>query len=302
MSDEALSCWTLLYPAGLGLLIALVFRSWGWCVQKVEDEEAARVRIKNEYHSSLPSSYQEDDFEIRIHPPGDFKMKVEPSQDEKIRCRYRGVIFAAFVPPFFIYWYFLSPSVCGFFSFVISAAALVGSIQQFWMYLRWHDKFGDSATVDFKLDHLVVLTEDGYRHVYVYDSTMQVQVSIDQDIIGVWPLQVHHRTSVFLSIKDSTDKAAFPFTGPGCGPLLTIFRQSGVKVDMLEKTLAQMEFWSDVENVDPSWVAPPLPQRSKSRSKFKDMLCNGCGAKSSIDSNATSRVCEYCGSADLTSV
>ena len=302
MSNEDVSCWALLYPAGLGLLIALVLRSWGLCVQKVEDEGAARARVKSEYYSSLPSSYEQDDFNIQINPPGVFKMKVEPSQDERIRCRYRGVIFASFAPPFFLYWYFLSPSVCSFFSFVISAAALVGSIQQFWRYLSWQDQFGDSATVDFKLDHLVVLTEDGYRHVYVYDSTMQVLVSCDQDIIGVWPLQVHHRTAMFLSIKDSTDKAGFPFTGPGCGALLAIFRQSGVKVDIMEKTLAQMEFWLDVENVDPSWVAPPLPQRSKNRSKLKDMVCNGCGAKSSFDSNATSRVCEYCGSADLTSV
>ena len=179
---------------------------------------------------------------------------------------------------------------------------MAGSIQQFWSYLYWQDSPGRVATVDFKLDHLIVLTVEGYRHVFVYDSSMQVLVSCEQDIVGVWPLQVHHRTEVVLSIKDSTDITTLPFTGPGCGPFLALCRQSGAKLDVLADTPIQKEFSLFTERVAPYWVTPPLPQRSKNRSKFKDMVCSGCGAKSSLDSNATSRVCEYCGSADLTSV
>jgi ribosomal protein S27E len=298
MSDEDVSCWALLYPAGLGLLIALVLRFWGLCVQNVEDEDAARARIEGEYCSSLPWSGEPDDLG-NIHP-GVFKMKVEPSQDERIRCRYRGVIFAAFVPPFFLYWYFQSSSVCSFFAFVIGTAALAGSIQQFWRYLRWQDKPGDSATVDFKLDHLIVRTAYGDRRVYVYDGSMQVMVSCEQDLIGIWPLQVHHRTEVVLSIKDNSGIYSFPFTGRGCGPLLARFRQSGVKVDVLEKTLIQMEFAMFTERVDPSWIAPPTKQSSRSRGTFRDMVCSGCGAKTAVPSQGTNKSCEYCGSADLT--
>jgi hypothetical protein len=286
MSNEDLSCWALLVPAFFGLLIARQLLKLRVKTMKERDEQAAYNRIEDEYGGPfVPAT-----------------VIVEPSQDERIRCVYRGLLFAAFVPPFLLYWYFPSPSAFTFFSFVIGASALAGSIQQFWRYLRWQDKPGRVVSIDFKLDHLIVLTEDGYRHVYVYDSTMQVLVSCEQDIVGVWPLQVHHRTEVVLSIKDSTDITTFPFTGSGCGPFLALCRQSGARVDVLAETPIQAKFALFTAKVDPSWVAPPLPQRSKNRSKLKDMVCNSCGAKSSFDSNATSRVCEYCGSADLTSV
>jgi hypothetical protein len=213
------------------------------------------------------------------------------------------LLFGAFVPFFFIYG-FLPESQGGFnfCSFAIGVTALAGSVQQLWSYLYWVDKPGQVQSVEFKLDHLIIRTDYGDRQVYVYDGSMQVMVSCEQDLIGIWPLQVHHRTEVVLSIKDNSGISSFPFRGSGCGPLLALFRQSGAKVDVLADTPIQKKFSLFTERVAPYWVAPPLPQRSKSRSKFKDMLCNGCGAKSSIDSNATSRVCEYCGSADLTSV
>lgn len=286
MDANEVSYWFLLVPAFFGLMIALVLRKRRFRALKDRNEQAAYQRIVNEY----------------CEPFVPVTMLVEPSQDERIRCGYRAVLFAAFVPPFFLYWYFPGPSVFSFFSFVIGVAALAGSVQQLWSYLYWQDKPGRVATVDFKLDHLIVLTVEGYRHVFVYDSSMQVLVSCEQDLIGIWPLQVHHRTEVVLSIKDSIDIATFPFTGPGCGPLLALFRQSGAKVDVLADTSIQKKFALFTERVAPYWVAPPLPQRSKSRSKFKDMLCNGCGAKSSYDGYATNRACEYCGSADLTAL
>lgn len=286
VNDKEVSYWFLLVPAVLSLFLArqvLKLRFW---VLKDRDEQAAYDRIEGEYcEPFVPAT-----------------MLVGPSQDERIRCGYRGLLFAAFVPFFVWFWYVPPPSGFAFCSFIIGAAALAGSIQQFWSYLRWQDTPGRVATVDIKIDHLIVLTVDGYRHVYVYDNAMQVLVSCEQDLVGIWPLQIHHRTEVVLSIKDSTDISTFPFTGPGCGPLLALCRQSGARVDVLAETSSQKKFSLFTERVAPSWVAPPLPQRSKNRSKFKDMVCNGCGAKSSLDSNATSRACEYCGSADLTSV
>ena len=286
MDANEVSFWFLLVPAFLGLVLARQVLKLRFCVLKDRDEESAYSRIEKEYcEPFVPTT-----------------MLVGPSQDERIRCGYRGLLFAAFVPPFFLYWYFPDPSVFTFFSFVIGVAALAGSIQQFWSYLHWQDKPGRVATVDFKFDHLIVLTVEGYRHVFVYDSSMQVLVSCEQDIVGVWPLQVHHRTEVVLSIKDSTDITTFPFTGPGCGPFLALCRHSGAKLDVLADTPIQKKLSLFTERVAPYWVAPPLPQRSKNRNKFKDMVCSGCGAKSSFDSNATSRACEYCGSTDLTSV
>jgi hypothetical protein len=287
MNANEVSLWFLLVPAFLSLLLArqvLKLRFW---VLKDRDEETAYCRIENEYcEPFVPTT-----------------MLVGPSRDERIRCGYRGLLFGAFVPFFFIYG-FLPESQGGFnfCSFAIGVTALAGSVQQLWSYLYWVDKPGQVQSVEFKLDHLIIRTDYGDRQVYVYDGSMQVMVSCEQDLIGIWPLQVHHRTEVVLSIKDNSGISSFPFRGSGCGPLLALFRQSGAKVDVLADTPIQKKFSLFTERVAPYWVAPPLPQRSKSRSKFKDMLCNGCGAKSSIDSNATSRVCEYCGSADLTSV
>jgi len=287
MNADEVSYWFLLVPAFLSLLLArqvLKLRFW---VLKDRDEETAYSRIEKEYcEPFVPTT-----------------MLVGASQDERIRCGYRGLLFGAFAPFFFIYSFVpVNHSGFSFCSFAIGVTALAGSVQQLWSYLYWQDKPGRVATVDFKLDHLIVLTVEGYRHVFVYDSSMQVLVSCEQDLIGVWPLQVHHRTEVVLSIKDSIDIATFPFTGPGCGPLLALFRQSGAKVDVLAETPIQAKFSLFTERVAPYWVAPPLPPRSKNRSKFKDMVCSGCGAKSSYDGYATNRVCEYCGSADLTSV
>jgi len=286
MNDNEMTfCWLLLFLAFLSLLLATQVLKFRFLVLKDRDEETAYSRIEKEYcEPFVPTT-----------------MLVGASQDERIRCGYRGLLFVSFVP-FFVWFGYVPSSGFAFCLFVIWAAALAGSIQQFWRYLRWQDTPGRVATVDIKLDHLIVLTVDGYRHVYVYDNTMQVLVSCEQDLVGIWPLQIHHRTEVVLSIKDSTDISTFPFTGPGCGPLLALCRQSGARVDVLAETPIQKKFSLFTERVAPNWVAPPLPQRSKNRSKLKDMVCNSCGAKSSIDSNANSRVCEYCGSADLTSV
>jgi ribosomal protein S27E len=287
MNANEVSYWFLLVPAFFSLLLArqvLKLRFW---VLKDRDEETAYSRIEKEYcEPFVPTT-----------------MLVVPSQDERIRCGYRGLLFGAFAPFFFIYSFVPEThSGFSFCSFAIGVTALAGSVQQLWSYLYWQDTPGQVQSVEFKLDHLVVLTVEGNRQVYVYDGSMQVLVSCEQDLIGIWPLQVHHRTEVVLSIKDNSGISNFPFTGSGCGPLLALFRQSGAKVDVLADTPIQKKFALFTERVAPYWVAPPLPQRSKSRSKFKDMVCNGCGAKSSIDSNANSRVCEYCGSTDLTSV
>ena len=290
MSDAFSILFALLYHTFLGLLLArqiLKLRYWVIDGPKDRDESTAYGRIETEYcEPFVPSA-----------------MLVGPSQDERIRSAYRGVLFGAIAP-----WYLLISWGAGsaghhgaaFFLFVLVAAALAASLQQFWTYLRWQAAPGWVQSVEFKEDHLIVVTDYGERNVYVYDGTLQVLVSLEQDAVGVWPLRLLHRTEIVLSIKDGSGMATFPFKGQGCGQFLALCRRAGAKVDVLADTPIQKTFAMFAGRVDPCWIAPPTKQNSRSRGTFRDMVCSGCGAKTAVPSQGANKSCEYCGSADQT--
>jgi hypothetical protein len=161
------------------------------------------------------------------------------------------------------------------------------------------------SAVGYGYEHIAVSNLGGSRRILLLGVATEIKVEYAEVLGGLPGFRYIRRAELSLRVRDYTSdhlKAClFPFTVDGAGQFLEICRRKGAKVSIETKTSQQFKFAKMAAEVA-SRLAPPHAPTAEQIYPVKEMICSGCGAKSSLDSNATNRVCEYCGSADLTSV
>jgi len=161
------------------------------------------------------------------------------------------------------------------------------------------------SSVGYGYEHIAVSNLGGSRRILLLGVGTEIKVEYTEVLGGLPGIRFIRRVELVLHVRDYTsdhEKAClFPFTVDGAGQFLEICRRKGAKVSIETKTSQQFKFAKMAAEVA-SRLAPPHAPAVEQIYPLKEMVCSGCGAKSSLDSNAPSRICEYCGSTDLTTL
>lgn len=223
--------------------------------------------------------------------------------DELSNCRFLGLLCLALA---------VISALLGFvwpLFYIIAVLALLGAATalNYWIRYRFFEAPAPSlslASIAFRRDHLVLVDRaTGDRRVVLLDELTQISVLYREVYFRFYFLKLGlQRVELAMLIKDVGPEVSIPLSFKGAGEFLAICRHAGAHVIITQDTPEQKEFaqWGGIlsHRFDP----PPVFVPRRPAPKIVDVVCNGCGAKSSLDRNATSRACEYCGSADLTSV